>query len=87
MSDARNVARALRKETRLVWIESPTNPMLKLVDLAEVARIARAHGARTVVDNTFATPFFQRPLEHGIERDEVRVDVREHGDAHRAGCS
>jgi cystathionine gamma-lyase len=67
MSDARNVARALRPETRLVWIESPTNPMLKIVDLAEVARIARAHGARTVVDNTFATPYLQRPLEHGID--------------------
>ncbi len=67
MSDPRNVERALRRETRLVWIESPTNPMLKIVDLAEVARIARAHGARTVVDNTFATPYFQRPLEHGID--------------------
>jgi cystathionine gamma-lyase len=67
MTDPANVARALRKETRLVWIESPTNPMLKLVDLAAVARLARAHGARTVVDNTFATPCFQRPLEHGID--------------------
>jgi cystathionine gamma-lyase len=67
MSDPGNVARALRKETRLVWIETPTNPMLKLVDLAEVARIARAHGARTVVDNTFATPYFQRPLAFGID--------------------
>ncbi len=67
LSDARNVERALRKETKLVWIESPTNPMLKIVDLAEVARIARAHGARTVVDNTFATPFFQRPLQLGID--------------------
>ena len=67
MSDARNVERALRPRTRLVWIESPTNPMLKIVDLAEVARLARAHGARTVVDNTFATPYFQRPLEHGID--------------------
>jgi cystathionine gamma-lyase len=67
MTDPRNVERALREETRLVWIESPTNPMLKLVDLAEVARIARAHGARTVVDNTFATPYFQRPLAHGID--------------------
>src|SRR5512138_380184 len=65
MSDARNVQRALREETKLVWIETPTNPMLKIVDLAEVARIARAHGARTVVDNTFATPWFQRPLDHG----------------------
>lgn len=67
MSDPRNVERGLRKNTRLIWIESPTNPMLKLVDLAEVARIARAHGARTVVDNTFATPYFQRPLELGID--------------------
>ncbi len=67
MSDPANVARALRKETRLLWIESPTNPMLKIVDLAEVARIARAHGATTVVDNTFATPWFQRPLELGID--------------------
>ncbi len=67
MSDPRNVERALRPATRLVWIESPTNPMLKIVDLAEVARIARAHGARTVVDNTFATPYFQRPLELGID--------------------
>jgi len=67
MSDPRNVERALRPRTRLVWIESPTNPMLKIVDLAAVARLARAGGARTVVDNTFATPFFQRPLLHGID--------------------
>ncbi|ABS28024.1 cystathionine gamma-synthase [Anaeromyxobacter sp. Fw109-5] len=67
MSDARNVERALTPRTRLVWIESPTNPMLKLVDLAAVAAIARGHGARTVVDNTFATPYFQRPLAHGID--------------------
>src|SRR5512143_6917 len=67
MSDPRNVERALREETRLVWIESPTNPMLKIVDLAAVAAIARAHGARTVVDNTFATPCFQRPLALGVD--------------------
>jgi cystathionine gamma-lyase len=67
MSDPGNVERAIRPATRLVWIETPTNPMLKLVDLAAVAAIARARGARTVVDNTFATPFFQRPLEHGID--------------------
>jgi cystathionine gamma-lyase len=67
MTDPANVSRALRKETRLVWIESPTNPMLKLVDLAAVAAIARAHRALTVVDNTFATPCFQRPLAHGID--------------------
>jgi len=67
MSDAANVARALRPSTRLVWIESPTNPMLKLVDLAAVGRLARDHGALSVVDNTFATPFNQRPLELGID--------------------
>jgi len=67
LSDPRNLEGALRKSTRLVWIESPTNPMLKIVDLAAVARLARAAGARTVVDNTFATPFFQQPLAHGID--------------------
>jgi cystathionine gamma-lyase len=67
MTDPARVERALRPETKLVWIESPTNPMLKLVDLAAVAAIARARGARTVVDNTFATPCFQRPLALGID--------------------
>jgi cystathionine gamma-lyase len=67
MTDAENVRRALRPRTRLVWIESPTNPMLKLVDLGAVAAVARAHGARSVVDNTFATPYFQRPLALGID--------------------
>jgi cystathionine gamma-lyase len=67
MSDPGNVERGLRQSTKLLWIESPTNPMLKIVDLSAVARLARGHGAKTVVDNTFATPFFQRPLEHGID--------------------
>ncbi|MFL5260946.1 MAG: trans-sulfuration enzyme family protein, partial [Anaeromyxobacteraceae bacterium] len=67
MSDPGNVERGLRKNTKLVWIETPTNPMLKLVDLEAVAKLARARGARTVVDNTFASPFFQRPIEHGID--------------------
>jgi cystathionine gamma-lyase len=67
MSDPSNVERGFRKNTKLVWIETPTNPMLKLVDLEAVAKLARARGARTVVDNTFASPFFQRPIEHGID--------------------
>jgi cystathionine gamma-lyase len=67
MTDPANVERAMKKDTRLVWIESPTNPMLKIVDLSAVAAIAKAHGARSVVDNTFATPYFQRPLEHGVD--------------------
>jgi cystathionine gamma-lyase len=66
-SDPRNVERALTPRTRMVWLESPTNPMLKIADLAAIAAIARARGAVSVVDNTFATPFFQRPLELGID--------------------
>jgi cystathionine gamma-lyase len=67
LTDPANLERSLRPETRLLWIESPTNPMLRIVDLAAVAAIARRRGVRTAVDNTFATPFFQRPLEHGID--------------------
>jgi cystathionine gamma-synthase len=58
---------ALRDETRVVWVESPTNPLLKVVDIARTSRIAREAGARTVVDNTFATPYLQRPLELGAD--------------------
>jgi cystathionine beta-lyase/cystathionine gamma-synthase len=59
------VDRAICEATRMVWIESPTNPMLRLVDLAACAEIARRHGARLVVDNTFATPWLQNPLALG----------------------
>jgi len=65
--DPANVERAMTPRTRLVWLESPTNPMLKIADLAAIATLARARGATSVVDNTFATPFFQRPLELGID--------------------
>jgi len=58
---------AIRPNTRLVWVETPTNPLLKLVDLSAIAAIARKHGLITVCDNTFATPFVQRPLEHGFD--------------------
>jgi cystathionine gamma-lyase len=58
---------AIRPNTRLVWVETPTNPLLKLVDLSAVAAIARQHGLLSVCDNTFATPFVQRPLEHGFD--------------------
>ncbi len=59
------VAKALEPDTRMVWIETPTNPMLRLVDVAACAEIARGHGALLVVDNTFATPFLQNPLALG----------------------
>jgi cystathionine beta-lyase/cystathionine gamma-synthase len=59
------VAKALEPATRMVWIESPTNPMLRLIDVAACAEIARRHGAWLVVDNTFATPFLQNPVALG----------------------
>ena len=58
---------AIRPNTRLVWVETPTNPLLKIVDLSAVAAVARKHRLISVCDNTFATPFAQRPLEHGID--------------------
>jgi len=58
---------AIRPNTRLVWVETPSNPLLQLVDLAAVAAIARRKGLLSVCDNTFATPFVQRPLEHGFD--------------------
>ena len=67
MTDPGAVARAMTPRTKLVWVESPTNPTLKLADLAAVSAAARAGGAKTVVDNTFATPWLQRPLEHGAD--------------------
>jgi methionine-gamma-lyase len=66
-SDAKAYRAAIRTNTRLFWIESPSNPLLLVTDLAAVAAIAREHGIVTVADNTFASPFNQRPLEHGID--------------------
>jgi cystathionine gamma-synthase len=64
---AGEIARAVDERTRLVWVESPTNPLLNVVDVAAVAERARAAGAVLVVDNTFATPYLQRPLELGAD--------------------
>jgi cystathionine gamma-lyase len=61
------LALALKEKAEMVWVETPTNPLLKLVDIAEVTRLARERGALTVVDNTFATPWIQRPLEWGAD--------------------
>jgi cystathionine beta-lyase/cystathionine gamma-synthase len=62
-----NVETALEERTRLIWIESPTNPLLKLIDIAEVVHLAHARGIRVAVDNTFASPYCQRPLELGAD--------------------
>ncbi|WP_426100768.1 trans-sulfuration enzyme family protein [Massilia sp. TSP1-1-2] len=67
LTDPQALLAALRPETRMVWIETPTNPMLKLADLAAIATICRARGVITVCDNTFASPIVQRPLEFGID--------------------
>jgi cystathionine gamma-synthase len=64
---ADGIAAAIDERTRLVWLETPTNPLLNIVDIAAVAKAARATGAVVVVDNTFATPYLQRPLELGAD--------------------
>jgi cystathionine gamma-lyase len=67
LRDRAAIEGAIRPETRLIWIETPSNPMLKLVDLAMVAEIAKTRGILSVADNTFASPALQRPLEHGFD--------------------
>jgi cystathionine beta-lyase/cystathionine gamma-synthase len=67
MRDVANIERAINPATRLIYCETPTNPMMNLTDLAGVGDLAQAHGYLYVVDNTFATPYFQRPLEHGAD--------------------
>jgi len=67
MSDANAVRAALRPETKLVWVETPSNPLLKLIDLAAVARIAREAKLIAVADNTFASPWGQNPLALGFD--------------------
>jgi len=66
-SDLKAVERAITKRTRLVWIESPTNPLLRITDIRAAAKIAHAHGALCLVDNTFASPYFQQPLSLGAD--------------------
>jgi cystathionine gamma-lyase len=67
LSDPAAFSAAIRADTRMLWVETPTNPLLKLVDLSAVAAIARRHKILAVCDNTFATPYLQRPLEHGFD--------------------
>ncbi|HYF11532.1 MAG TPA: cystathionine gamma-synthase [Actinomycetota bacterium] len=67
LTDPEGLRAAIRDETRVVWLETPTNPLLKVIDIEATASIAHDAGARVVVDNTFATPFLQRPLELGAD--------------------
>src|ERR1035438_1336446 len=67
LRDEAAVRAAVRPATRAIWIESPTNPCMNLVDLAAIAAMARAAGVLTICDNTFLSPYFQRPLDLGVD--------------------
>jgi cystathionine gamma-lyase len=67
LNDSAAMKAALKPNTRMIWAETPTNPMLKLVDLAKVAAFAKKHGLILVVDNTFCSPMIQRPIEYGAD--------------------
>jgi cystathionine gamma-lyase len=67
MAGAKAIEEAMRPATKLVWVETPTNPMLKIVDLAAVAAVCKKRGVMFAVDNTFMTPFNQRPIEFGAD--------------------
>ena len=67
MYTASNVEREIGPDTKLIWIETPTNPMLNVVDIAAVCAIAKKHGILTCVDNTFASPYLQNPLDLGAD--------------------
>jgi len=78
--DPANFERAMQKNTKLIFLETPTNPTIELVDIAAVAKIARAHGARLIVDNVFATALYQHPLALGA--DLVTYSATKHIDGH-----
>ena len=67
MNNIDNITAAIQPNTRMIWLETPSNPMLKLADLRKIAALATRHGILTVADNTFATPWIQRPLECGFD--------------------
>ena len=67
LTNLQSLERYIKNTTKLVWLESPSNPLLKLIDIEATARIAKSRGIVTVVDNTFATPFFQKPLKLGAD--------------------
>ena len=82
MTEPKRIEAAIRPATKLLWTETPTNPMLKIVDLARVAEICRRRDIVSVCDNTFATPFFQRPLDsflvlRGLKTLHVRMERHE----------
>jgi len=67
MDNAANIEKYISKKTKLIWVETPTNPMLNIIDIKAVATIAKKHNVLLAVDNTFATPYLQRPLDLGAD--------------------
>ena len=67
LSDPAALAKALKPNTKMIWVETPSNPMMKILDLAAIANFAREHGILACADNTFASPYLQRPLEYGFD--------------------
>ena len=67
LSDLSAVEAAITDKTKMLWVETPTNPLMKLADIAALSKVAKAHGLLLVVDNTFATPWSQQPLSHGAD--------------------
>jgi len=67
MNDRRRIEEAIRPNTKMLWIETPSNPLLNIVDIEMAVDIAKQHNLMTVVDNTFATPYFLRPIEYGVD--------------------
>ena len=67
MSSPEDIRKAIQPKTKMLWVETPSNPLLKIIDLAAVAEVAKQHGLLAVADNTFATPCLQRPLELGFD--------------------
>jgi cystathionine beta-lyase/cystathionine gamma-synthase len=67
MEDASSVANEIRPETKMIWVETPTNPLLSVVDIAEVAELSKKQGSLLVVDNTFASPYLQNPMDLGAD--------------------
>jgi cystathionine gamma-lyase len=80
MCDPRKTEKAFRPNTKLVWMESPTNPMLKIVNIATIAEMARGKGALSAVDNTFMSPYFQKPLS--LDADIVVHSVTKYMNGH-----
>src|SRR5512135_240447 len=67
MSDIKAIEKAIRPNTRMLWVETPTNPLVRLADLSAIAALAKKHKLLSVADNTFASPYVQRPLEFGFD--------------------